>query len=98
METEALRGKTLRQIADYATIRLLASVYDDVIEVPGKPPSILSLFVSDSKPDAITDFDIAYLKALYELPPNSRDGAVIAAVVKRFEDQLKIELDAAPEG
>lgn len=76
-----------RQIADYATIRLLASVNDDVKSDPNTPETILTLFNENFAPASITDFDFAYLEALYELPANSRDGTVIAAPVKRYNER-----------
>ena len=84
IETGALKDKTMRQIADYATIRLLASVSDDVKSDPNTPETILTLFNEEFAPASITDFDFAYLQSLYELPANSRDGTVIAAAVKRY--------------
>lgn len=87
VETGAIRQKTLRQIADYATIRMLASVSDDVKSDPNTPETILTLFNESFAPASITDFDFAYLESLYELPANSRDGTVIAAAVKRYNDR-----------
>lgn len=94
IETGAIREKTLRQIADYATVRLLASVSDDVKSDPNTPETVLTLFNEEFAPASITDFDMAYLEALYELPANSRDGTVIAAAVKRYNDRQR----AKPSG
>ncbi|MBD2841354.1 hypothetical protein [Erythrobacter rubeus] len=88
IETAALREKTLRQIADYATLRILASVSDDVTSDANTPPTILTLFNEDFGPAAITDFDIAYLEALYELSGISSDSAIIAAAVDRYMDRI----------
>ncbi len=84
VETVALSEKTFRQFADYATVRILASTSDDMDTREGNLPTILTLFGSANPPAELTEFDRAYLSALYELPPNSRDGQVIAAAVSRY--------------
>ena len=96
IETAALEGKTFRQLADYATIRLLASVSDEIDVNEYTLPTILTLFGSDSdlyKPEGLTEFDQAYLQALYELPANSRDGQIIAAAVSRYAKKMDAPLD-----
>ncbi len=70
-------GKSIQQLADYATMRLFAPT-DDVSEgSPGSMETILSLFAADGvAPDGLTSFDRAYLGALYRLPPTARGEAV----------------------
>ena len=92
IETSALQGKTFRQMADYATFRILASVSDEVDTSQTNLPTILTLFGEGATPPRnLTAFDQAYLESLYDLPANSRDGQIIAAAVSRyiaqFEDQ-----------
>ena len=68
IETGATLGKSLRQIADYATMRGLAMVRPDALD--GSADSILGLF-EPGAPDAppeLTAFDRAYLKSLYRAP------------------------------
>lgn len=89
IETAALEEKTLRQIADYASVRVLASVSDDVTSDANTPPTILTLFNEEFAPAAITDFDMAYLTSLYELPSTSRDPQIIATAVDRYLAILK---------
>ncbi len=84
VETAALEGMTLRQLADYATFRIFASVSDEVDTSRTNLPTILTLFGPGLPPRELTDFDHAYLESLYELPANSRDGQVIAAAVSRY--------------
>lgn len=97
IETAALREKTLRQIADYASVRMLASVSDDVTSDTNTPPTILTLFNEEFAPPSITDFDMAYLTSLYELPSTSRDPQIIATAVDRYLSILK-EQEAAEAG
>lgn len=64
IERAATEGKTLEQIADFATMRGLMPVEE--IESEGHAIStILSLFEEDSLVSALTEFDIAYLKAYH---------------------------------
>lgn len=80
-------GKSLQQLADYATMRLFAPTDDvsegdvsegDVSEGGGAGvPTILSLFAeAGDAPDGLTSFDRAYLGALYKLPPTARGAAI----------------------
>lgn len=66
-DRDAVRGMSLRQLADYATMRGLAQT-----RVPRGTvmDSILSLFDRDAPPVALTEFDEAYLRSLYEGLPN----------------------------
>lgn len=89
VETAALKDKTFRQLADYATIRLLASVSDEIDQERTSLPTVLTLFGSDDAPFEWTEFDRAYLEALYDLPANSRDGQVIAAAVSRYVERVQ---------
>ncbi|MFN5244686.1 MAG: hypothetical protein ACK5B7_09655 [Novosphingobium sp.] len=55
-------GKSLLQLADYATFRILAQVQDLPQVEPQTLPTILSLFAQgDAPPDSLTEFDWAYL-------------------------------------
>lgn len=67
-DTEAVRNLSVGQLADYATMRGLAQT---------RPAgglaidSILSLFAgADAPPQRLTNFDVAYLRALYADMPN----------------------------
>ncbi|PKP91751.1 MAG: hypothetical protein CVT75_08780 [Alphaproteobacteria bacterium HGW-Alphaproteobacteria-14] len=89
IEATALQGKTLRQLSDYATMRLLASTNDEVTDDSASLPTILTLFNGKSAPDSLTQFDRAYLSALYELPANSRDGQIFTAAASRYINNQK---------
>jgi len=70
-------GKSIQQLADYATMRLFAPTDDVSGEESEQMPTILSLFGEDGDaPDGLTPFDRAYLEALYRLPPTARGGAI----------------------
>ncbi|MEL1249072.1 hypothetical protein [Aurantiacibacter gilvus] len=66
-DRDAVQGMSLRQLADYATIRGLAQTRppeDPVMD------SILTLFDAESPPLGLTEFDRAYLRSLYDDIPN----------------------------
>jgi hypothetical protein len=71
------------QIADYASLRLLAPTGEvDIAEAGSAPPTIMTLFAAPaSAPAAMTRFDRAYLAALYRMPPGSFSKEVLRAAV-----------------
>jgi hypothetical protein len=86
----AVRGKSLMQLADYATMRGLALTR----ETSGEPeaPTILSLFDGDGpKPDRLTDFDLGYLGSLYRGIPNIPAESKIAGVGDEIDRQQREE-------
>lgn len=69
-DRDAVRGMTLTQLADYATMRGLSHTKP----ADGAQPmaTILSLFDGDGgSPDQLTDFDVGYLRSLYYSVPNA---------------------------
>jgi hypothetical protein len=75
----AVKGKTLIQLADYATMRGLARTRP--INEGARMDSILTLFDPNGTPPAgLTDFDKAYLASLYDgmanLPATAKIGGV----------------------
>ncbi|WAT16846.1 hypothetical protein OZN62_07790 [Aurantiacibacter sp. MUD11] len=66
-DRDAVRGMSLRQLADYATMRGLAQT-----RAPDEPvmDSILTLFDVETPPLGMTEFDQAYLRSLYDGIPN----------------------------
>jgi hypothetical protein len=67
IDTEAARGKSLIQLADYAVMRGLAQTRPSD---EGAMDSILTLFDEEAPPRSLTLFDRAYLRSLYEWLPN----------------------------
>lgn len=85
-DREQVRGKTLLQLADYATMRGLATTR----ETSGEPAAatILSLFDGDGpKPGRLTEFDLAYLESLYDGLPNMPAQSKLANVAEHMERQ-----------
>ncbi|MGN3973517.1 hypothetical protein [Tsuneonella sp. SYSU-LHT278] len=76
-DTRYVPGKSIQQLADYATMRLLAPTDDVSGRAAGEMETILSLFApGGDAPDGLTPFDRAYLGALYALPPTARGEAM----------------------
>lgn len=86
IEAKATIGRTLRQIADYAVLRGLARLSDDV--PPTGERTILTLF-DRSPPPGMTAFDRTYLSALYQGRPEirapERKREIAAAISRAVE-------------
>lgn len=86
-------GKSIQQLADYATMRLFAPTDDLSNGSPADMPTILSLFADGADaPDGLSDFDRAYLGALYKLPPTAR-GAAVGDAARAAYRQARYESD-----
>ncbi|TIX48787.1 DUF3987 domain-containing protein [Alteraurantiacibacter aquimixticola] len=86
IDREAARGLSLMQLADYATMRgLVQTEPQEDLAIS----SILGLFNEDGPwPDELTDFDRAYLTAVYDYIPNLpafRKLGRVAEEVRRIE-------------
>lgn len=80
-------GRTVQQLADYATFRILAPVQDEATAEPGAAPSILQLFAQGADPvEGLTEFDWAYLSAYYSLDRRARASAVHDATRRTMLD------------
>jgi hypothetical protein len=81
-ERASAEGLDAAQLADFATMRILAPTADPA-KVPQEGPmgsaTILTLFRDrDRAPEAMTDFDRAYLRSLYAMPRGSSAKSVMA--------------------
>ena len=80
-------GRTIQQLADYATFRILAPVQDFGQAPEGGAPTILQLFAEGAVPvDGLTEFDWAYLSAFYKLDRGAKASAVHDATKKAMLD------------
>ena len=88
-----VRGKTLLQLADYATMRGFAFTRETRGAV--RADTILSLFDGDGpKPDRLTKFDLGYLGSLYEGIPNLPATSKLANVSRHMERQAAAAAEA----
>ncbi|MEY4239364.1 MAG: hypothetical protein RL339_1965 [Pseudomonadota bacterium] len=81
-------GKSLLQLADYATFRILAQVQDLPQVAPQTLPSILTLFAeqAETAPDGLTEFDWAYLAGFYRMERGARSLATSDATERAMLD------------
>jgi hypothetical protein len=96
MEWGGVNDKTVGQLADFATMRALLPVNEITDTDAQTIDSILSIFTTNGGPDALTEFDKAYLKAYYRSNTlTDRRGQTLNAVSNLFVKQLaKIESDS----
>ena len=82
IDREAVAGFSPVQIADYASLRLLAPTGEVDVAQADTPRTIMTLFVAPTDaPAAMTLFDRAYLKALYRMPAGAFASEVLRAAV-----------------
>jgi hypothetical protein len=84
-DRDKVRPLTLKQVADYSVMRGLARTKDATGE--DTPDSILALFDAGNPapPAGLTDFDRAYLQALYEGDANVRGVTKLLRVARKLE-------------
>ena len=87
-DREEVRGKSLLQLADYATMRGLAFTRETRGEAEAE--TILGLFDGDGpKPERLTAFDLGYLGSLYDGIPNIPATSKLANVGDHMERQAR---------
>ena len=100
IDAEMTPGKTLQQLADYAALRALTSVYDTTAGGPSTVPTILSLFADgDDPPAGLTAFDRAFLEAAYFIPDTASESQMYDATWNRYREMMEDagrESDPAP--
>lgn len=84
-DSSAIEGISAVQLADYASVRLLAPTQEiDSVNEEGMS-TIMSLFLTpDTAPDEMTEFDLAYLRGVYQMKPNSPGTAVYGAAARSY--------------
>lgn len=93
-DNDAVRHLSVGQLADYATMRGLAQTRP----VPGMAiDSILSLFEGgDAPPTRLTNFDAAYLRALYADQPNLPAIMKLGNVGEELRELTQVGSESAP--
>lgn len=87
IDRNATAGMTAQQLADYATLRLLAPTTEVRELIPGAPATMMTLFLDRANaPAALTDVDLALLRNTYttagNLPASNFYGAITTDLVK----------------
>jgi len=85
IDRDAVNGKTIHQIADYATMRVLAVVRPRRTEGIS---TILTLFDEQAAPEGLTPFDWGYLRGLYAGQGNQRPGFQYAAMARFVDEEI----------
>jgi hypothetical protein len=80
-DRDAVKGMTVNQLADYVTFRALSRTLPTESSV-GANASVLTLFNAGAQVDGLTEFDRAWLAALYRGPPNLPAPARLAELEK----------------
>lgn len=95
IERSAIAGKTLRQIADFATLRALVPVNEVDPEEGAGLDTILALFGPDNGPGGpagLTEFDRAYLEGYYAGNAAFLDpSALMSNIARKFARDLAQE-------
>ena len=87
-DKEGVRGKTLIQLADYATMRGFARTRPTEGDAP--LDTILALFdPNDEPPNGLTEFDQAYLRSLYEGIPNLPAASKLLGVNRELNQVIE---------
>jgi hypothetical protein len=94
-DRDQVKGKTIIQLADYATMRGLAKT-KPAGDSKG-PDTILALFETPTPPTGLTEFDRAYLASLYDGIPNIPGITKIGGVNRQLRRQAADEAQPARE-
>lgn len=95
-----LKGMKLSQVADYATMRLLAHWRPDAASEEADGSTILDLFAlgADRAPNHLTPIDRALLRGVYSMRPNARGTSLEQYALTAYEDAEKVECTQSREG
>lgn len=91
LDKSAVRGMSVDQLADYATMRAL--VHEPPTAMEAGTDSILMLFEAPAgaRPQRLTGFDLALLGGLYEGIPNLPGNARQATIAKATGRDVEVE-------
>lgn len=93
-DRDAVRGKTVIQLADYATMRGFARTRPTEGEAP--LGTILALFdAGRAVPGGLTEFDQAYLRSVYDWIPNLPAATKLLGVNRQLERVIEEEAESA---
>jgi len=94
-DREAVRGKTVIQLADYATMRSFAKT-KPVDEAGAALDTILTLFDPEAlPPSGLTDFDQAYLRSVYDWIPNLPAASKLLGVNRQLDRLTEEQAESA---
>lgn len=83
IDKNAIEGLTAVQLADYASLRLLAPTAEITETGEGMPGTIMTLFRDRATaPPELTPFDLAFLRGVYDIPPNAPSSTVYGQITR----------------
>jgi hypothetical protein len=98
IELAQANGKTLTQLADYATMRTLANTNGlDPQSVPAAP-TILTLFQDEDAPAELTQFDRSLISGLYSTTTRGRENRFYSRIahIAAKDEAATLEISSAP--
>lgn len=89
IEKDRTSGKTPEQLADYATMRLIAPTVE-LEESGGSGPATIMTLFSDpmTAPEGLTALDTAYLESVYKIRVNGPSGRLFAQTALQMDAQI----------
>lgn len=93
MEQKGLIGLTTTQIADYAAMRALTTIYPDRLSRSNAPTilHVMSSKIGDDTPLSLTQWDLAFLKSAYSVPPYSYSSSQRDRIRRSIKKELNAE-------
>lgn len=96
IERSRIDGKTLEQLADYATMRLIAPTSELPAKAGAGPSTIMTLFSDLAQaPSGLTPFDRAFLASVYDIRANGPSAFVFVETAKGVAAQ-SVSAEGAP--
>jgi hypothetical protein len=91
VESSALKGLTVKQAADYAAMRAFANTNPHKLAGSSVPTilNILDAPMNSQVPITMTEWDLAFLRALYASPLNLYAGANRAGIARHVSKEVQ---------
>ena len=87
-ESSQTDGKTPEQLADYATMRLIAPTAEIPLDDTAGPATIMTLFADPANaPAQLTAFDTAFLESVYNIRVNGPSGRLFVETATLLDSQ-----------
>lgn len=90
MEQKGLIGLTTTQIADYAAMRALTTIYPERLSRSNAPTilHVMSSKIGDDTPPSLTQWDLAFLKSAYAVPPYAYSSSQRSRIRRAIKKEL----------
>lgn len=96
IELAAANGKTLGQLADYASMRTFGNTRGLAPDAEPAADTILTLFRDDNAPEALTTFDRALISKMYDTSRNALARRYYSGIATRAYNMEKEEASGRP--